>query len=127
MTVTHSQTSVEEDQTAAQDRRDKGEFVRGVSRFRNAVGDVDFPAAPNRYHLFVALNCLLCHRMTLPRNILGLQQSITLDVLFPSRTGEEDPAGPNLWLDLSRNCAAPLTAYYALKENTHGKQTNSRI
>ena len=28
---------------------------------------------------------------------------------------------------LSRNCAAPLTAYYALKENTHGKQTNSRI
>lgn len=30
-------------------------------------------------------------------------------------------------LDLSRNCAAPLTAYYALKENTHGKQTNSRI
>ena len=30
-------------------------------------------------------------------------------------------------VDLSRNCAAPLTAYYALKENTHGKQTNSRI
>ena len=30
-------------------------------------------------------------------------------------------------MDLSRNCAAPLTAYYALKENTHGKQTNSRI
>ena len=32
-----------------------------------------------------------------------------------------------VFLDLSRNCAAPLTAYYALKENTHGKQTNSRI
>jgi hypothetical protein len=31
------------------------------------------------------------------------------------------------FVDLSRNCAAPLTAYYALKENTHGKQTNSRI
>ena len=30
-------------------------------------------------------------------------------------------------MDLSRNCAAPLIAYYALKENTHGKQTNSRI
>ena len=43
LTVTHSQTSVEEDQTAAQERRDKGEFVRGVSRFRKAVGDVDFP------------------------------------------------------------------------------------
>ena len=40
---THFQTSVEEDQTAFQDRRAKGEFVRGVSGFRNAVGDVDFP------------------------------------------------------------------------------------
>ena len=30
-------------------------------------------------------------------------------------------------LDLSRNCAAPLIAYYALKENTDGKQTNSRV
>ena len=30
------QTSVEEDQTAAQDRRAKGEFVRGVSGFRYA-------------------------------------------------------------------------------------------
>lgn len=30
-------------------------------------------------------------------------------------------------VDLSRNCAAPLTAYYALKENTHGTKTNNRI
>ena len=30
-------------------------------------------------------------------------------------------------VDLSRNCAAPLIAYYALKENTDGKQTNSRV
>ena len=29
-------------------------------------------------------------------------------------------------LDLSRNCAASFIAYYALKENTDGKQTNSR-
>ena len=31
------------------------------------------------------------------------------------------------FMDLSRNCAAPLTAYYALKENTHGNETNRRI
>ena len=91
-----SQTSVEEDQTAAKDRRAKGEFVRGASGFRHAVGDENFPAAPNRYHLFVALNCPWCHRVTLARKILGVQRSITLDVLFPNRTGEEDPAGPNL-------------------------------
>jgi len=28
-------------------------------------------------------------------------------------------------LDLSRNCAAPLTAYYAQKENDYGNKTYS--
>ena len=31
------------------------------------------------------------------------------------------------YMDLSRNCAAPLTAYYAQKENDYGKETYSRI
>ena len=30
-------------------------------------------------------------------------------------------------MDLSRNCAAPLIAYYALKENIYGNETNGRI
>jgi putative glutathione S-transferase len=90
-------TSVEESQTQAQERRAKGEFVRGVSGFRHSLGDADFPPQPGRYHLFVALNCPWCHRVTLARNILGLQQSITLDVAFPGRTDDGDPVGPNLW------------------------------
>ena len=40
---------------------------------------------------------------------------------------DQSPKPKHVCLDLSRNCAAPLTAYYALKENIHGKQTNSRI
>lgn len=92
------ETSVEEDQTDAKARRAKGEFVRGVSKFRNVLGkDADFPAEPGRYHLFVALNCPWCHRVTLARNILGLSDSITMDVAFPSRTTEDDPVGPSLW------------------------------
>lgn len=89
--------STQEDQAKAAKRRASGEFVRGVSGFRHAIGDPDFPAEPGRYHLFVALNCPWCHRVTLARNILGLQNSISLDVAFPNRTAEEDPAGPNLW------------------------------
>ena len=89
--------SVEEDQSDAAARRARGEFVRGVSGFRHAIGDPDFPAEPGRYHLFVALNCPWCHRVTLARGILGLRGSITMDVAFPNRTGEDDPAGPNLW------------------------------
>lgn len=90
-------TATQEDQTKAKERRAKGEFVRGVSGFRHAIGDPDFPPEPGRYHLFVALNCPWCHRVTLARAVLGLQDSVTLDVAFPSRTTEADPAGPNLW------------------------------
>ena len=90
-------TSVEESQSDAVRRRAKGEFVRGVSGFRGVLGDRDFPAEPGRYHLFVALNCPWCHRVTLARNLLGLKDSITLDAAFPSRTGDNDPVAPNLW------------------------------
>ena len=91
-------TSKEESQTDAARRRASGEFVRGVSKFRNIIGeDRDFPAEPGRYHLFVALNCPWCHRVTLARGVLGLTSSITMDVAYPNRTDEEDPAGPNLW------------------------------
>ncbi|MEM6940118.1 MAG: glutathione S-transferase C-terminal domain-containing protein [Pseudomonadota bacterium] len=89
--------ATQEDQTEAAARRASGEFVRGVSGFRHAIGDRDFPAKPGRYHLFVALNCPWCHRVTLARNVLGLQNAITMDVVFPNRTDETDPAGPNLW------------------------------
>jgi len=91
-------TSVEENQTDARARRAEGEFVRGISGFRSVLGeDREFPAEPGRYHLFVALNCPWCHRVTLARNILGLAESITMDVAFPGRTGEDDPVAPNLW------------------------------
>ncbi len=90
--------SVEESQKDIAARRAKGEFVRGVSRFRAVLGEhLDFPAEPGRYHLFVALNCPWCHRVTLARNVLGLQDSITMDVAFPGRTNDDDPVAPNLW------------------------------
>ncbi len=90
--------SVEESQKDIAARRAKGEFVRGVSQFRAVLWEhPDFPAEPGRYHLFVALNCPWCHRVTLARNVLGLQDSITMDVAFPGRTNEGDPVAPNLW------------------------------
>lgn len=89
--------SMEENQADAADRRAQGEFVRGVSGFRSAIGDADFPAETGRYHLFVALNCPWCHRVTLTRNVLGLQSGVSMDVAFPGRTEKDDPAGENLW------------------------------
>ena len=97
MTEDKADNATQEDQADAAGRRVRGEFVRGVSGFRHAIGDAAFPADPGRYHLFVALNCPWCHRVVLARNLLGLQDSITLDVVFPTRTDEADPEGPNLW------------------------------
>ncbi|MCR9135003.1 MAG: glutathione S-transferase C-terminal domain-containing protein [Alphaproteobacteria bacterium] len=93
-----SDTAVEESQTDAVSRRARGEFVRGVSGFRNVLGeDPDFPAEPDRYHLFVALNCPWCHRVTLARNILGLENCVSMDVAFPNRTLDDDPVASGLW------------------------------
>lgn len=102
-------STVEEPQTDAVARRTKGEFVRGISGFRSVLGDdQDFPAEPNRYHLFVALNCPWCHRVTLARNMLGLEDTITMDVAFPGRTNEDDPVAANLW-EFSPKRIASLT------------------
>ena len=93
-----SKTSTEDSQQDAAARRAKGEFVRGISGFRAVLGqDPEFPAEPGRYHLFVAYNCPWCHRVTLARNVLGLQDSITMDVAFPNRTTDDDPVAPNRW------------------------------
>jgi len=97
MTDTPTNTAVEESQADAASRRARGEFVRGVSGFRGWIGDPGFPAEPGRYHLFVAFNCPWSHRVTLARNVLGLQDSLTMDVAFPGRTDDDDPVGPNLW------------------------------
>lgn len=95
---TPTNTSIEESQNDAASRRAKGEFVRGVSGFRAVLGeDPDFPAEPNRYHLFVALNCPWCHRVTLARNTLGLEDCITMDIAFPNRTTDDDPIEASRW------------------------------
>lgn len=90
--------AVEESQSDASQRRAKGEFVRGISGFRSVLGeDQDFPAEPGRYHLFVAFNCPWCHRVTLARNILGLEDAVTMDVAFPNRTLDDDPIEASRW------------------------------
>lgn len=101
--------STEEDQSDAGERRARGEFVRGVSGFRHSIGDPDFPPEPGRYHLFVALNCPWCHRVTLARTVRGLCDGITMDVASPRafsspptrRCGPKNAAPRNLALTRS--------------------------
>lgn len=94
-----------DDQTNAEERRRQGEFVRGVSTARHWVtsdGNEDsnvtlYPLERDRYHLYVAYNCPWCHRVLLGRAIMGLEDVISVNVVFPNRSHEDDARGPNLW------------------------------
>ncbi|MEL6348441.1 MAG: glutathione S-transferase C-terminal domain-containing protein [Myxococcota bacterium] len=58
----------------------KGAFVRGKRQHRGGISPDQ--AEPGRYHLIVADNCPWCHRCTLTRAILGLQDVISMDTLY---------------------------------------------
>lgn len=86
-----SNIAVEEDQKDKEQRKKKGEFVRGVSAARNFISndpDSQFPAEKNRYHIYIANNCPWCHRVALTRSILGLQDVISMDVVYFKRDPE---------------------------------------
>jgi len=85
----HSQGGVDQDQSNAEERRAKGEFVRGVSTFRHWLGGEDFPLEEDRYVLFVANNCPWCHRTLIAQSFYpGVEKFVRVSVLF-YRRGEE--------------------------------------
>lgn len=58
---------------------------------------------------------------------VGAAGRVAGEVHFQSRLLRYEQMTLALVVDLSRNCAAPLTAYYAVKENIYGTETNGRI
>lgn len=56
-----------------------------------------FPAEASRYHLYAPFNCPWSHRTTLTRAVLGLEDVVSLDVPYPSRTEDDHPDGKNRW------------------------------
>ena len=68
-----------------------GEFVRDESKFRDWVradGSTDYPAAAQRYHLYVSLACPWAHRALVLRALKGLEDAITVSVVDPYMGGE---------------------------------------
>lgn len=80
---------VDQDQTNAEERRAKGEYVRGVSAYRHWLGGEDFPLEPERYVLFVANNCPWCHRTLVARALYpDIEKMVQVSTMF-YRRGEE--------------------------------------
>src|SRR5689334_12279576 len=71
-----------------QEQSPAGEFVRQEDAFRHwvtAEGSGEFPAAPNRYHLYISLACPWAHRTFIVRHLLGLEEAIGVTVADPVR------------------------------------------
>ena len=61
-----------------------GEFVRNASTFRAWLGTEQYPAAPDRYHLFVNAGCPWAYRTILYRSIKGLSDLISISYTQPA-------------------------------------------
>ncbi|HEU5419480.1 MAG TPA: glutathione S-transferase C-terminal domain-containing protein [Streptosporangiaceae bacterium] len=67
-----------------------GEFVRPAYPFRGRItadGSSGYPAEPGRYHLYVSWACPWAHRSAIVRELLGLQDVISLSAVDPVRDG----------------------------------------
>jgi len=73
-------------------RTPAGRFVRPATRFRNwitedgsagASGEGGFPAARDRYHLYVSLACPWAHRTVIMRKLKGLEEIVSISVVEP--------------------------------------------
>jgi putative glutathione S-transferase len=74
--------------TLGQEATDDGEFVRQQSQIRDWVsadGSTGYPAAPGRYHLYVALACPWSHRAVIVRKLKRLEDVIGISYIHPFR------------------------------------------
>ncbi|MCJ1226953.1 hypothetical protein MMC12_003608 [Toensbergia leucococca] len=53
------------------------------SSWRNKLGSPEFPAEPDRYHLYVGLFCPFAHRVILTRQLKGLQEFLPMSIVKP--------------------------------------------
>jgi glutathionyl-hydroquinone reductase len=67
-----------------------GDFVRAAYPFQGRItadGSSGFPAEPGRYHLYISWACPWAHRSAIVRELLGLQDVVSLSAVDPVRDG----------------------------------------
>ena len=60
-----------------------GRFHRAKTQFHCRIGDDQFPAEADRYHLYVSLACPWAHRTLIFRRLKGLEKIIPVTVMHP--------------------------------------------
>ena len=84
---------------------EEGAFDRAETSFRDWIRDepdAQFQPAPDRYHLYIARNCPWAHGAALTRQLAGLTDTISMDIVDPWReddgwefTPEKDGCTPD--------------------------------
>lgn len=105
-----------------------GEFQRQADRFRQWVtadGSSGYPAARNRYHLYVSWACPWAHRTIIVRKLKGLEDSIGLTAVDPIRDerGWAFRDGPGHSIDPVNGFHYLADAYHATDPSYHGRVT----
>jgi len=59
-------------------QKSDGKFIRQDSKFRDHIGSQNFPAEPNRYHLYISNACPWAHRTAIFRELKQLQDIISI-------------------------------------------------
>jgi putative glutathione S-transferase len=67
---------------------DAGAFDRVETSFRETVraeSGARFQPEPDRYHLYIARNCPWAHGAALTRRLMGLSDTVSMDIVDPHR------------------------------------------
>jgi len=102
-----------------------GEFVRAAYPFQGRItadGSSGYPAEPGRYHLYISWACPWANRAAIVRDLLGLQDVISLSAVDPVRDGRgwAFRAGDGYDLDPVNGFALLRDAYEATEPGYNG-------
>jgi putative glutathione S-transferase len=102
-----------------------GEFVRPAYPFRGRItadGTSGYPAVAGRYHLYISWACPWAHRSAIVRQLLGLDDVISLSAVDPIRDGRgwAFREGPGLSLDPVNGFSLLREAYEATEPGYDG-------
>jgi len=102
-----------------------GQFVRPAYPFQGRIsadGSSGYPAAAGRYHLYISWACPWAHRSAIVRQLLGLEDVISLSAVDPVRDGRgwAFRDGPGHSLDPVNGFAFIREAYEATEPGYDG-------
>lgn len=105
-----------------------GTFERQEDEFRNWVtsdGSTPYGVEPGRYHLYVCLACPWASRTLIVRNLLGLEQAVSVSIVDPIRDdkGWAFREGPGFSKDPINNFSYLSETYFATKPDFQGRVT----